>query len=374
MNNSVCIISLSNITHDSRVLRQVEFLSREYDLHVIGFGECPNEYSDKNNIQWHQIPRPKTSIIRILYTILNRFIIIPFFPRLHPAYKLAVECDCDVYHANNWDALPMGALAARKFDSKIVIDLHESYKSWYWGLTAGLVKYVLKKYAGDVTFSTTVVDALVQQHRNLGYDPYIIRNIPSLPSKSIQFLKTDPKSIKLVYHGLASPMRSTDLLIKTLAQCDKRYELHLILMNNESNYVLGLQELANQITPGRVIFYPPLKPQEIIQGISKFDVGFYPLVPKNYNNRIALPNKLFEFIAAGLAVCIGPSPSMDKILNEYQCGITAPSFEPAFIADLLNQTTVEDWDEMKRNSLKAAESLNAENEMQKLLQIYDKYI
>lgn len=169
MNKSICIISLSNISHDSRVLRQVEYLSKEYDLQVIGFGECPNEYTDKNNIHWHQIPRPKTSILQILYTLLNRFIIIPFFPRLHPAYKIAVECDCDIYHVNNWDAFPMGARAAKNNNSKVVLDLHESYSSWYWGLSSGMVKYVLKKYSGDVAFSTTVVDALAQQHRKLGY-------------------------------------------------------------------------------------------------------------------------------------------------------------------------------------------------------------
>jgi hypothetical protein len=106
---------------------------------------------------------------RILYTLLNRFIIIPFFPRLHPAYKIAVECDCDIYHVNNWDAFPMGARAAKNNNSKVVLDLHESYSSWYWGLSSGMVKYVLKKYSGDVAFSTTVVDALAQQHRKLGY-------------------------------------------------------------------------------------------------------------------------------------------------------------------------------------------------------------
>lgn len=162
-------------------------------------------------------------------------------------------------------------------------------------------------------------------------------------------------------------------MIKTLALTEKRYELHLVLVNYESKYVQHLRELAKQIAPGRVTITPPFKPQEIVKGISKFDVGFYPLVPNNYNNRIALPNKLFEFIAAGLAICIGPSPSMEKILKEYQCGITAPSFEPEAIADLLNQTAAEDWDAMKHASLQAAKALNAENEMQILLKLYARY-
>ena len=370
MNKFICIISLSNIAHDSRVLRQVEYLSRKFDLHVIGFGECPNEYTGKNNIYWHQIPRPKISILRILYTILNRFLIIPLFPRMHPAYQIAVDCQCDVYHVNNWDSLPLGSLAARKFNSEVVLDLHESFDSWYWGLSSVLVKFVLRKYISDVTFSTTVVDALAQQHRKLGYEPHIIRNIPSLPSMPINFHKTNPNRIRLIYHGIAAQERSTDLLIRTLALCDKRYELHLVLVNHNARYVSKLRELAHQIAPGRVTFYPPLKPQEIVQGISRFDVGFYPLIPSNYNNLIALPNKLFEFIAAGLAVCIGPSPSMEKIVKDYRCGVVASSFEPEIIADLLKEMSAEDWDKMKHASLEAARELNAEHEMRKLLELY----
>jgi hypothetical protein len=64
---------------------------------------------------------------------------------------------------------------------------------------------------------------------------------------------------------------------------------------------------------------------------------------------------------------------MGKILKEYQCGITAPSFEPEAIAYLLNQTTAEDWDAMKHASLQAAKALNAENEMQILLKLYARY-
>jgi glycosyltransferase involved in cell wall biosynthesis len=85
---------------------------------------------------------------------------------------------------------------------------------------------------------------------------------------------------------------------------------------------------------------------------------------------IALPNKFFEFIAAGLAVCIGPSLSMAEIVNQYGCGVVAASFEPAVLAGVLNQTTAVEWDEMRQASLRAAQVLNADVEMGKLVQIY----
>lgn len=370
MVKTICIISFSKISSDSRVLRQIQYLSKKYHIDVIGFGECPREYIHTKNIIWHQIHQPKGKLARICFTVLNRFIRIPFFPKTYPAYKIALACNCDMYYLNNWDALPFGALAARENKSKVALDIHESYKSWYWGISVGVVKYVLKKYSADVGFSTTVVKALAEQHSQFGFNSTIIRNVPSLPSIEIKCKETDPENINLVYHGIASPTRSTDLLIKTLALCDKRYKLHLIPVNHKSIYVSKLRNLAGRIAPGRVAFYSPFEPQEIVQEISKFDIGFFPLPQKNYNYLIALPNKFFEFIAAGLAVAIGPSPSMAEIVREYHCGKVASSFSPEDLAGLLNGTTPEEWDQMKAASLAASQTLNAEIEMQKLLDLF----
>ena len=173
-----------------------------------------------------------------------------------------------------------------------------------------------------------------------------------------------------MHHGIASPTRESDLMIRTLALADDRYELHLIFLNNNSSYVNRLKKLANHIAPGRVYFHPPLRPNNIVKGISTFDVGFFPLPSKSFNYKIALPNKLFEFIAAGLAVYIGPSPTMAQVVNDHQCGIVAPSFFPKDLAKILNQTSPESWDKMKKASLVASQKLNADVEMKKLLRLY----
>jgi glycosyltransferase involved in cell wall biosynthesis len=160
-------------------------------------------------------------------------------------------------------------------------------------------------------------------------------------------------------------------MIRMMALCDSRYELHFVLTNFASSYVGKLKQLADNIVPGRVFFHSPLPSMQIVNGISKYDVGFYSLTPTNYNNLIALPNKLFEFIAAGLAVCIGPSPSMAEIVNQYGCGIVSPSFKPEDLAAILNNTSSSDWDKMKRSSIIATKELNGDKEMRILLEIYE---
>jgi len=370
MQKSIGIISLSKIASDGRVLRQIEYLSRQYDVVVIGYGEAPDYLLKSSNIHWHEIKLCKQPIFRSLQTVAARLLQIPFFPMTHEATRIAIESRCDAYHANNWDALPAAAIAARTHGSKLVMDIHESYDTWYWGLSKGIIRFVFQKFSSYVDSSTTVVQQIADQHQEFGLNPIVLRNIPEIPAEPITLKKTDGRKIRLISHGVASKERRTDLMIKTLALCDPQYELHLVFTNFKSAYVTGLRKLAEKITPGRVFFHPPYAPKEIVSNIMRFDVGIHPIAPTSYNNIIALPNKFFEFIAAGLAVCIGPSPSMAEIVKEYHCGVIATSFEAADIAEVLNRTTAAQWDEMKQASLRASQELNADHEMKKLIDIY----
>jgi glycosyltransferase involved in cell wall biosynthesis len=77
---------------------------------------------------------------------------------------------------------------------------------------------------------------------------------------------------------------------------------------------------------------------------------------------------------AGLAVCIGPSPSMMEIVNQYGCGCIASSFRPEDLADALNRLDTEEINTMRKASRKAALELNAENEMGKLVRLYQQLL
>jgi hypothetical protein len=73
-----------------------------------------------------------------------------------------------------------------------------------------------------------------------------------------------------------------------------------------------------------------------------------------------LPNKFFEFIQARLAIAIGPSIEMKKIVDQYDCGIVSSDFEPRTLALELNKLTTDKLMYYKSQSHKAAEVLNAE--------------
>jgi glycosyltransferase involved in cell wall biosynthesis len=213
----------------------------------------------------------------------------------------------------------------------------------------------------------TVAEAIAERYRQeLGLNPLVVMNAPQavpVPTKTF-----NPQCIRLVHHGVAFAIRKPAVMIETLALCDARYTLHFMLM--PSPYVEELKQIAAARAPGRVFFYDAVAPEQIVPTIADYDIGFNFIAPTNYNYLVCLPNKFFESINAGLAICTGPSPAMAEIVQKYGCGVVAPSFEPQDLAAVLNQTTAEQWIAMQQAAREAAKELNATHEMAKVVQLY----
>src|SRR5207249_1942195 len=110
---------------------------------------------------------------------------------------------------------------------------------------------------------------------------------------------------------------------------------------------------------------------EIVRRVSEYDLGLCVIEPSSYNNLMMLPNKLFEYIQAGLAVCIGPSPAMIELVVRYRVGAIATSFEPRDVAATLDRLTWPEIRRMQSAARRAATELNADVEMGKLVTLYE---
>jgi len=406
---SICIISFSPIAHDARVLRQIKYLSPHYRLTVIGYGPPHPAYADNPDITWVALDKkPPASPPRLMTAWRNRdYANLKIASRIRnkaravitkaawyfgfvvpQAYELtyrfrrgwihnaalarATESPYDAYHANDWKALPVAAEAARFNDARLVLDLHEYAPGQYEGrhfrmFDARMISYILKKYAPRVDASTTVATLIAQRYRERFHlHPVVVLSAPEwaeIPRRTI-----DPDNIKIIHHGIASKRRNPESMIETIARCDRRYSLHFMLLENE--YVNELKRLAEVMAPGRVTFHKPVPPQDIVGTLAQFDIGIFVVPPVTYNLHAVLPNKFFDFINAGLAVCIGPSPSMADMVHAHGLGTVGPTFSPEDIAGLINRTTPEEWQRMKDRSRTAAQTLNAQNEMAKVVKIY----
>ncbi|MFN8490931.1 MAG: glycosyltransferase [Caldilineaceae bacterium] len=400
---SICIFALSVIARDGRVLRQIEYLAPHYDLTVVGYGAPPAPWEGQANVRWVQLPQPlslasaahglSAGQVRKLrpaaawelrrLAFRSSLLLGQLWPsayatgyalRWHGIRELdeLLAVKHDAYHANDWDTLLLAAKAAQRHHARLVVDLHEYAPLQFenqsnWWLFEPMIRAMLRRYAVGADASLTVTPEIAERYqREFGLEPLVVLNAPdtvALPPKTF-----DPQNIRLVHHGSTMAARKPEWMIETIARCDARYTLHLMLL--PAPYVAELQKLAEQLAPGRVFFHPPVPPAAIVPTIAQFDVGFNLIAPTNYNYLMSLPNKFFESIAAGLAVCIGPSPAMANLVKQYGFGCIAPSFAPEDIAATLNQVSTEQWLAMQQAARTTAQHLNAATEMAKLVQLY----
>lgn len=382
----IAVLAFSPIARDARVLRQVTYLSRYYNVHVLGFVD--NTWIPGATRVW-PLPHPPRwwrALGAALFLPPGRIWPAGFYeawywtrPEHRAAYQALLSIRPDVIHANDVQAIPVAFRAAAQTGAQVIVDLHEyapleleDGRLWRF-FVKPRAEYYLRRWMPQAAAAITVNDTLAERYaREWAFTPIVVRNAPAL-TPEVGFRATEPARIHLVHHGGTLRRRRTELMIEAIAQADSRYHLHFILVGDPV-YIEELREQAQALAPTRIHFHPPVPATEVVTRIAQYDVGFYILPPAGYNEAAALPNKFFDFVNAGLAVCTGPSMEMARLSEQYGFGIVAPSFDPAAVAQTLNRLTAEDIDRMKRNALAARRSLNADVEMGKLLAVYERLL
>lgn len=395
--HSICIIAFSTIRNDARVLRQIKCLSPHYDVIVIGFGDPEEGWSAREGIQWYPMQTSETSSSESFFSrtwrrLLNAVIlgVGRFRPSLYErwywskrhhrqALEYAIHSHGDALLANDWEALPVAVEVVTRTGAKLVFDSHEyapqefaNRLSWRFFFRPAIIHF-LRNCSPQIDASVAAWPAISERYREeFGLEPLVLLNAPE--SVALSERPFDFNHVRLVHHGAAIRSRGLENMIRALANSHPRFRLHFILINGDPGYLDELKRLAEKWAPGRIVFEDPVRPEEIVKRISEYEIGFYLLAPTDFNNRMSLPNKLFDYIAAGLAVCIGPSPSMAEIVRQYGLGWVAPSFEPEDVTETLNQITHDQLVDRRLASQETAKKFNAATEMSKLFNIYDRLL
>lgn len=378
----ICILSLSPIQSDGRVLREVTCAAKQYAVTVVGWGtlDKPRDHVEMRPVQLHVFSRWQ----RLLQATLmfgGRF-----SPQLwerwywrkpdhQQALQLLLQDKWDLIHVNEAIALPIAIKAAQQMHVPVLFDAHEyspgqdTDKLWWRILAQPFYVYLMRAYATQTVAMTTVADGIAEEYqRNFGLNPTVVMNVPDYTP--LPFRPTTSENIRCVHHGVAMRDRYLEKLIDVMALADARYSLEFMLMEKDPGYLERLKREAQTKAPGKITFRAPVPPREIATTINAYDIGIHLIPPVNFNNAHALPNKFFEFIMAGLAVMIGPSPEMTRIVQHYNNGVVAADFTAKTLANHLNALTAGQINRMKRNSLEAAKVLNSDFELRKVLETY----
>lgn len=202
--------------------------------------------------------------------------------------------------------------------------------------------------------------------------PTVVRNIPdarvqtdATGSRVLRDRFAIPDdAIVFLYQGALAPGRRIEQLLRVFARA--RPDRHLVLMGYG---VLEATIVAAASASANIHFMPAVAPAEVLRHTASADVGICGGENVCLSYYYSLPNKLFEYLLAGLPLMVPDWPEMRRVVDDYACG---------WVVDESDSAWLERLEAIDRHSLSAvgararaaATHFSWEREERELLRVY----
>jgi len=239
----------------------------------------------------------------------------------------------DVVHANDLDTLPAAWLLARRSHARLVYDAHELYGEQERdaprlnAVALGAVEGALARRAASVVTVSDLLARELQLRLRLRREPLSVLNCPQLDPHRPE-LDGAEGPLRAIYQGAVGVGRPLDDLFAAAAAAPG-VQLTIRVLGADAG---ALRRRAEDLGLGeRVTVAEPVPATELIGALAPFEVGLIIDRPVTRNNELAFPNKLFEYMMAGLAVAAPRLPALAPFVEGEEIGVL---FEPGDPADL----------------------------------------
>lgn len=218
-------------------------------------------------------------------------------------------------------------------------------------------RWIAKNFLSVPKFVTVVSDQIAGLYFRMGYLetlPSVVRNLP-IAAQLEPRRHEAPKPIRIVHHGCFSKSRNPGVFVDAVALLGEGYELTFYFVGTVPEPFV---ESAKRKLGRRVHFQTLVSPEEIPFEMNKHDIGLHVLPMVSENHALALPNKLFEFVQARLAVVVSPSPAMADFVENSGVGKVTSGFEASDFANTIKEIDGEALARFKEESHRLAGQLN----------------
>jgi len=292
-----------------------------------------------------------------------------------------LQTEVDVLVANDLDTLPANYLASRIKGKPLVYDSHEYFTEVPELIGRPMVRsiwtWLEKQLVPKVDAAYTVCDSIANVYHDLYHvDFKVVRNLPvcsELEFISSEIYKPDGTPKIILYQGALNMGRGIESAIRAM-QFVEGAELWLA---GDGDLTVQLKHLVGELQlVQKVKFLGRLPIDRLIEITSQADLGLSLEEDLGLNYRFALPNKLFDYIQAGVPVLVSDLPEMRHIVEHYQIGAIAQSHQPKELAQkMLSILFDADKNALWKENLKlAAKELCWEKEESILREIYTPFL
>ena len=296
-------------------------------------------------------------------------------------FILLVFSKVDIYHANDLDTLLANYLAAIIRRKPIVYDSHEYFTGVPEIQNKKLVKkvwqtieqFIFPKLKHIITVNQSIAQLYKEEYNK---DLRILRNVPNkvetlkLKSKSELNIAED-KDIIITQGAGININRGIEELVEAMQYLNN---VCLIIIG-DGDVIPKLKKRVLELKlENSIIFKGRMPYHEMMQYTQHAKLGITIDKDTNRNYKYSLPNKLFDFIHAGIPILASKIIEVEKIIKKYQIGLFINNHEPTHIANQIkyaldNKELMSEW---KSNTTIATKELNWEIEENTLKDLYKK--
>lgn len=300
-------------------------------------------------------------------------------------FERAVKSNpADIYVAHDLPMLPVANKAADIHGGIVVYDSHELFcetnLSWY---EKSLWRDVETRHIGRakqvITVNRSIADELKHRYSLAQVD--VIMNAEALPSeiepidiRSKYGIRTS--SCVALFQGGLTAGRNLHTMIRAFGRLDD-LDVTLVVLGDGplKNSLVRLASKLKLVERKKVVFIDAVPQKELLAYTASADFGLIPYTATCLNNYYCTPNKLFEFVVAGLPIVATDLPEISKLVVDNKIGVVGKTEDAASFSKLIRSALDNNtFSEARKEVYKFRRILNWEQESFKLESIYARII
>ena len=336
----ICFALTGDFFLNSRAKRQVSALSdcgfRITVVHLPAPNSPTTDYPAGDAVEFVAAATPHTSSGPARFMQIHKNV-----TRALNQVDSPVQC----VHASDLFVLPALARLARNTSAPLSFDSRELYT--HVSATSGrpwarLTWYTLQSiHLPKTTFTYAVSDGIAD-HLADKYGiprPIVSWNVPTTRSRdSGPDIRSDlglsRETFLAIHLGNLRRDRGAEFAVRALA---KASDAHLAFIG-DGPIKNDLAHLATEVgARTRVHFVPPVPPEDVTTYARSADIGLTLLADSCLNHRFALPNKLFEYIGAGVPIVASDLPEIRRVISDHRVGMCVEPMDVEALTAALSQ-------------------------------------
>lgn len=246
----------------------------------------------------------------------------------------------DIFLSNDTDTLVANYLVARLRRKKLIFDAHELFPEVpelsNRPATKRVWQFIENCIFPYLTHSYTVCKSIAKHYnKKYGIQMKVIRNVPHYRFAKIDNTgSSDEVPNIILYQGALNKGRGLEWVLEAMPFVENAK----LVIIGDGDIAEKLKTQANHLNiSNKVQFMGKISAQELHTHTPKASLGLCLLGNEGLSYYYSLPNRVFDFIQAGVPILSTRFPEIANVVERYKTGMLIDHYEPEFLAGVINQ-------------------------------------